>query len=808
MGEAPASADAKHSDDLPLSGIRVLDATNRLGAYCGRLLADFGADVVKIESQGGSPLRRVPPLAVGTGESLPFAYFEANKRGVQVDIGAESSRVILRDLAVNADVILLTPSEAEPVVGFAGVGVDWAPPTAAVVVITPFGATGPLRGWRATHLTSCAMAGLLIQQGPADGAPVVIPDEQMYAYVGINAAITAMAALRSRDAGAKKGQIADLSAHDILTSANYLFHNYAGGSFIGRRGAASTVEYGSVWECSDGFVEYLVSTPKQWDAFVELLGRPAELTDPEFATPDGRLRRSRELTEAVGPLVKSMNREHFVGRGQELGVPCALVNTVEDFVRDGQPRSRGYFIPLEVGGVARDAPGAPYRASRRLAELYRRPAPRLGNLLPAEVVEQWRTGPSASRSVAPLAKMRVLSFGTVIAGGLIGSVLADLGADVVKIESPVRPDTIRGLAAPGQRPSLEPSGAVTSSGFASFNRSVRSLAMDMRNPAAVELFLQLLSSADILVENFSPKVMSRWGLDYERLQNQNPRLVHLSVTGFGRTDGPRSHYAAYGATVCSFVGLTRTWGYSSQTHFDYAAHAHAVLAVLGALAARDRTGRGMFIDLAMVEAGSTLMGPMMLDWSVNGRQVVQPGNRIAGSFWSGVSRCSGHDSWIAIETPSEQEWQRLAAVIGHPTAERAGATAGPAFEDKLARWLSAKTAFQAARLLQQAGVAAAPVQNTEDLYRDPQLRARGSIVEIPHPDLGPLEFIAPVHRLQSGPRAVHSVAPRLGADGEDVLADWLGLPEHDRKALLASGAYWTAGTGVRSATELFVQAVA
>lgn len=778
-------------DALPLSGVRVLDATNRLGAYGGRLLADFGADVVKIEPLGGGALRRVPPFVRGReGYSLAFAYLEANKRGLGLDVGAESSRQVLRELAANVDVILLTPTPAEPVVGFDAVetGVDWAPESAVVVVVTPFGATGPLRDWRATHLTSCAMSGLLAQHGPVDGPPVVIPGEQMYAQVGVAVATSVLAALREGgQGGARSREVVDLSAHEVLASNNFDVLAYTGASHIGARFPGGVNEYGGTWECADGQVMFFATNARQWESLLDLLGRPDELADPALSDPKERVSRIAEMIAALGPLIKRMGREDFVARGQELGLPSGLVNSMEEFVNDPQTRSRGFFVPVDLGGEVIEAPGAPYLSTGSLVEQYRIAAPRPGELEVSDLLEEWSGERPTMPAAAPLSKIRVLSFGAALAGAFTASVLADLGADVVKIESPVHPDGVRAVAPPGAKPTVEPSGALTSPNFESFNRSVRSLAMDMRNPAAVELFLRLVESADVVLDNFSPRVMPKWGLGHERLAAANPRLVQLSITGFGHTDGPRSHYVAYGGTVCSFVGLTHMWGYGHQTHFDYVAQSHGVLATLAALSARDRTGEGMFVDLAMIEAGSTLMGPMILDWTVNGHETARPGNVVAGSTWSGVVRCSGVDNWIAIEAESQQDWESLVGTIGHPGP----ASDSTAFDDALAEWLVDKTAFQAARILQAAGVPAAPVQNAEDLYRDPQLRARRGLIELPHPDLGPIEFIAPVHRLMSAPPVAPTGAPRLGAHGAEILETWLGLDERERDELVRAGSYWT-----------------
>src|ERR1700749_3092235 len=170
---------------LPLGGIRVLGLSGQLGSYCSRLLADLGADVVKVELPGGDALRHTPPYAddrAGTERSLSFAYYHANKRGVVLDFREPAAAVPLAELGANADVVILTPTAREPVTGFDPVTgeLSWGGPAAVTCSITPFGLTGPYRTWRATHLTAHAMSGLMYIQGPVEGAPVVVPGQQIY----------------------------------------------------------------------------------------------------------------------------------------------------------------------------------------------------------------------------------------------------------------------------------------------------------------------------------------------------------------------------------------------------------------------------------------------------------------------------------------------------------------------------------------------------------------------------------------------------------------------------------------------------
>jgi benzylsuccinate CoA-transferase BbsF subunit len=290
----------------------------------------------------------------------------------------------------------------------------------------------------------------------------------------------------------------------------------------------------------------------------------------------------------------------------------------------------------------------------------------------------------------------------------------------------------------------------------------------------VALFLRLAAVADVIIENYAPGVMQRWGLGYEQIAAANPRIVMLSLTGFGHS-GPRSHYLAYGATVCSFVGLTDAWQYPSGVHFDYLSQAHGVFGVLAALAARDRTGRGTHVDLAEVETAAAVMGPMMLDYVVNGRRSVVPGNQVPGALLSEVVRCRGDDNWLAVEVEDAGDWQVLARLLGRDDLAAPDEGARGALGAALAAWATERTAQQAMRVLQRAGLAAGAVQDGEDVVRDPQHRERHFLLEMDHPDLGVAEYAAPPHRLTKTPPTVRRPTPRLGAHTVEVLGEWLGM---------------------------------
>ncbi|MGH3191065.1 MAG: CoA transferase, partial [Streptosporangiaceae bacterium] len=227
---------AGQTSELPLGGIRVLDLAGPLGSYGCRLLADAGADVVKVEPPEGDPLRRRPPFAGDRPDpqgSLSFAYYQANKRGVVLDYRRPEAAGVLAELGANADVVVLTPTAREPVAGFdAATGeLAWAGPQAVVCSITPFGLTGPYRNWRSTHLVSHAMSGLMYVQGPPEGPPVVVPGQQLYDFAGTHAAVAILAALRARPQAG--GQLIDMSAHEVLTQSCFDIYSYTNSVRIG-----------------------------------------------------------------------------------------------------------------------------------------------------------------------------------------------------------------------------------------------------------------------------------------------------------------------------------------------------------------------------------------------------------------------------------------------------------------------------------------------------------------------------------------------------------------------------------------------
>jgi len=392
--------------------------------------------------------------------------------------------------------------------------------------------------------------------------------------------------------------------------------------------------------------------------------------------------------------------------------------------------------------------------------------------------------------------IRVLDFTWVVAGPAATRVLADQGAEVIKVERKVG-EFVLGTRRAGL--------------MADLNRNKRSIAINMAMAAGVELARRLVKVSDIVVDNFSARVMRQWGMDYAGLVKIKPDIICMSMSGFGHS-GPRANHVSYGPTLQALSGFTMHmadaqgrpagFGYS---YADMAGGYCGALAALIALWHRRRTGEGQFIDLAQFEALISVIGPSILDLTVNGREQYPPqwNSQEAPAAPHGVYRCrpdgQDDDRWVAISVRSHSDWRRFVAAIGSPLW-----ASDPRFHTLFLRmqnrepldrhieqWTSAQDAWEAMRILQKAGIAAAVASNAEDLCaRDPQLRARGFWPAVDLPDGGRIHLSNVAFRLSDTPGSVRHPAPEIDQDRDWVLTTVLGMDRAEREALLAAGAIY------------------
>ena len=401
----------------------------------------------------------------------------------------------------------------------------------------------------------------------------------------------------------------------------------------------------------------------------------------------------------------------------------------------------------------------------------------------------------------PLRGVRVVSFGAFIAGNVCDLLLAELGADVVKIEAHERPEALRAYFSVDHPNFYEPSGAQTTVLFAGLARSTRGICVNMKEPGGVDVLRRLVAASDVLVENLGPGQMEAWGCSHEALRAVNPKLVNVSISGYGRT-GPISSYRAYASNISNYLGLSDLW-ITDGTHFDHIAAVHAASAVVAGLAATRQRGEGVYVDIAQTEAGAGVMAPIYLDFLANGRDWAAGANEVPGALLSAVVACRGFDAWLAVELDDYADWNILCDTLERQDLRldrETPAQAGPELRAALEQWAAQLTPFQCAVKLQRAGLAAAPVQTSEDLWRDPQLRSRNAYAEITHPDIGRIEYPqSPASVAMKTSNA--SRAARLGEHTRAVLVEWLGLEAAELDELASANAIWDAA-GVPAKSEL------
>lgn len=790
-----------------LQGIRVLDLADESGAYCGKLLADMGGDVIKVELPGGDRARAIGPFFEGVAHperSLFFWHYNTNKRSVVIDLPAE--RELFLRLVDTADVILTTgsPSELERR------RIDYATlsernPAAIVAAISGFGLTGPRREWKSCDTVAQALGGMLFVNGHPHEPPLRSLGLQAYHSACTYAAIGILLALRVRERTGR-GQQIDVSLQECVAATvehvSGFFHQ--NGQVEVRRGTLHWSRYFRVARCRDGYV--LHCTLGDWTSLIEWVkseGKAQNLAAPEWEDFHHRRRNCEHLFDVLDEWAKEHSAADLVQTAQLLRLPYAHVLPLARLPENAQLQARGFFVPVRHDELEREItyPGAPYLMSRS-AWAIRRRAPLLGEHT-AEVLAELDRAPArrpevgsrieigaggAARGDHPrrtraLEGVRVLDFTWVVAGPVATRILADHGADVIKIE---------------RRDSLD-FGSRRGGFTGNLNRGKRSTIVNMADPRGVALVRELVRHCDLVIDNFSARVMRNWGLGYEALREIKSDIIAISMSGFGHT-GPHQDYVSYGPTLQALSGYTLAmrhpggepagWGFS---YSDMAGGYCAALAALLALRHRDRSGEGQLIDLSQFEAVAAVIGPALLDVLVHGSDPGGLANRSQErpAAPHGIYRCRdlpgegpARDRWCAICVFSEDEWERFGRALGGPawTRDPRFATlndrlANRAELDRLVEeWTRPQSAEQVAEVLQAAGVPAGLVANAEDFcVRDPQLQGRGYWVELATPEGQTARVDGVPVRLSESPGLVVAPGPLLGEQTDAVLHDILGL---------------------------------
>ena len=410
------------------------------------------------------------------------------------------------------------------------------------------------------------------------------------------------------------------------------------------------------------------------------------------------------------------------------------------------------------------------------------------------------TAPAVQMS-APraLAGIRVVEIGFAAAGPLVGKYLADHGAEVVKLESRRAPDVFR-LTYPPFKDNVP--GPDRAGMFAFYNAGKRGVTLDLKHPKGLELARALIAKSDVLIESFPAGTMAKRGLDYATLSKLRPGLVMLSSCNQGQT-GPHAQHPGYGSQLTALAGFTHLLGERDEhpvilygPYIDYIAVGYGVIAILAALARRQATGEGCYIDLSQYETGLQFMGPAILEHRINGTVPSRDGDHDPLAVPHGVYRAKGSDRWVALSVWDDAEWARFRAAVGQPWADderwrtAARRRAGERELDALVEgWTSQRTREEIVTALRSQRLRAAPVLTISELAGDPQLAHRGYFQRLPHPVLGAVECIAAPFTLSATPLRQERAGPPLGADNDAVFGGILGIGDEERAALARDGVF-------------------
>jgi crotonobetainyl-CoA:carnitine CoA-transferase CaiB-like acyl-CoA transferase len=763
--------------------IRVVDLTGDAGAFFGRLMVGLGAEVIVVEPPGGH------------ARDLAFAHFRAGARSVTCDLDDPRDRDRLRALVATADVFVETlPAERLAALGLGPSDVSTPRPEIIHVSITPYGRTGPRAAWLGTNLTAAAMGGMMRLCGDGDGPPLAPPCEQSYHVACAHAAVGALAALHARRRTGR-GQHVDVSIQDaVAATLEYGAIAYIHGGVIPRRsGSWHPYVPHRFFRARDGLVAGgLGGNPRMWGDLVTWMsesGQAADLGEPRWREETLRLAERVHVFEVIEAFTRGFAKADFFQAAQRRRLPWASIDRPADVATNPHLAARGFFVDTVLeAAVLRDvgfAFGFPH--GRRPARLVV-PAPGEANeRLPRPAAK--RTASTVPATRGALAGVRVLDLTWVLAGPYATRLLADQGADVIKIESRHRPDPTRFA-----RMLFLSRGDFhhdRNGYFNNHNRNKRSLALNLNARAGREVLAQLAARCDVVIENFSPRVMASWGLDYAGLRAIRRDIILVSMSGLGHT-GPWRDYLTYADALAALSGLSAQAGFPGRdpvgTTFglgDMIAGLHAALGALAALEHRAATGEGQHVDLSQVEAVAAHTGTSIL-YAAAGDAREPRGSRHPTMAPHGAFRCLGDDRWIAIAVTSDDAWRALCAVMGRAdlAADPRFATADgrKAHEDLIDAavdaWTRERDAHALMDELQARGVAAGVVQDARDLVDgDAHLRARGYWETVEHPVIGAFPHEGVVARLDATPGRVWHAAPTLGQHTRAILGDLLGLDE-------------------------------
>lgn len=744
----------------PLTGLHVVEIANQIaGPYAAKLFVDLGAEVTKIEPPAGDPLRRWGPFASGDADPACgglFGYLNAGKTGATLDLDEPNGVAAASELIAGAH--LLVENFAPATLDGWGLGSDTLQqlnPNLVVLRISHYGQSGPMRDRPMTPLTMQAASGWISSRDP-DRPPVQVGGRICEYVAGAYGALGALTALRMRSAGrVREVDVSQVEA--LLSTLPYPMLMAQRMKRLGLPANMRSAPMLGVVRAVDGWVGINCLTGQHWLDVCAMLGLP-EYGEQQIAIMLGGPERDEFFAKAE-PMLAGQTVAEIVELGQALRIPAAPVNDGASVLDCPQYAERGFFVEYE--GHRR--PGPPFRFSKTPVP-QPGPPPLLGT-----TAAPW---PTAGQSLAPVAGevpfagLRVLDLTTFWAGAYLTCYLGAFGADIVKVESIQRPDGLRY------------SGAFAYEGDDWYERSPiwqgtnlnkRDVTLDLTSQHGLDIARRLAAAADVVVENFSPRVVENFGLDYDALTALNPDVIVIRMPGYGLT-GPWRDYVGWALNFEQTAGMSAITGYpdgppcNPQGPADPIVGVHAGVALLAALEHRSRTGVGQLIEVAQIEVAACVTAEPVIEYSMNGVVSSRQGNRQRG-YLQGVYPTAADGVWVAVSLPDDE-------TIDHDV-----------FDELVAAWTRTQQPADIVESLGRQGIAAEQVITGEQMYEPEfigaQLDARGFYEELEHPITGPHRYPGWPFRIRPGPdHHHHSAPPTLGQHNDEILRG-LGLSDDE-----------------------------
>lgn len=791
--------------NVAYAGTRVIEIASGLSAgVAGRFLADLGADVVRVEA--------FEPPPIDPGERAARHWARARKRLLSTPDNQRPGIEDLEPLVAGADVMItdLSPGRWAESYPSLETMLD-AYPGIVLVDITRFGRVGPYVDYLAGDLVLLALSGYLFTCGLNDREPLRLGIDLVDIVTGVNAAAGAMAGLHhARRTG--QGQVVEVSTlRTMLCTAMSFPTSYSFQGTVRRRSSTAMVSVGIMLPCRDGHA--LVNTFRTPSEMLYLLLDDERLLDERFGDYLGREMNQQAMAEIMVEAAASKTMRELFEAGQELRLQNAMVQSPLQTPSDPQHGVRRFFQPLVLeDGTTVPAPVPPVVPVEARHEY----AHRNGETIATVEDARWRQDPIPRQTVATPARnaledLKVVELTFAWAGPFMGRILGDHGAQVVKIESRRYPDTARGADLVDLSFGDNDRWMDRSLAYIIANPAKYHVGMELTDPVGKEVLLDLVRWADVIIENFTPRVLPNLGLGWDLFQSVNPSVIMISATGFGQ-QRPYRDYGAWGWGLECQAGITHATGYLGDpdpllfipTIPDPLSAATGVAATLAALEERRRTGQGQLIDLSQYECATfaTLMD--ILRGAETGTDRPRSGNRHVWKAPQGVYPCEGADAWVTVAVDTDEQWTRLCEVIGRPDlaaqerlgTHRARYAEHDRIDDAVAAWTRGRDKHEAMHVLQQAGVPAGAVQNAKDLHHDPQVEALEYFRAAWGSEIGLRIWPGTWYGMEATPGDIRRGTSTFGEDNERVLRDLLGYDPEKVKTLLSSQAFSDVADGL------------